>query len=369
VQLEAVELVRVWMPLVRPFRTSFGTQVGRDVLLVHTIAHEAEGWGECVALGDPIYNSEFVDGAELVLRRWLIPALLAETRLTASKVRPAVDRIKGHQMAKAAIELAVLDAQLKAVGMPLSEYLGGVRDSVETGVSIGITDTVEELLEIVANYLSDGYRRVKLKIEPGWDVTPVRAVREQFGDDLVLQVDGNAAYRRREIPTLLALDPFNLALVEQPFAADDLASHVELAHRASTPICLDESIESASDAVAAIGLGACDIVNVKAGRVGGYLEARRIHDVCSAMGVPVWCGGMLETGLGRAANVALASLPNFQLPGDISASNRYYAADLTEPFELVDSSLTVPVRPGLGVMLRDDVLVELAAKREMITAS
>lgn len=367
-KLEAVELIRVQMRLVQPFRTSFGTQTGRDVLLLRAITDGGEGWGECVALTNPVYNAEFVDGAEQVIRRWLAPALFAQPHLTAARVGPATDHIKGNQMAKSALEMAVLDAQLRAIGMPLADYLGGVRDTVESGVSIGITNTVEELLDDVASYLADGYHRIKLKIQPGWDVGPVRAVRERFGDDLLLQVDANTAYRRADIPALLRLDPFRLLLLEQPFAADDLAAHADLARRAATPVCLDESIESAQHAAAAITLGACSIINIKAGRVGGYLEARRVHDVAAAAGVPVWCGGMLETGVGRAGNVALAALPNFRLPGDTSASDRYYQTDLTEPFTLTNSRLTVPTRPGLGVTVHDDVLADLHAIRSTITA-
>jgi O-succinylbenzoate synthase len=367
-KLEALELVRVRMPLVAPFRTSFGTQTERDVLLLRAVTGESEGWGECVALTDPVYNAEFVDSAEQVIRRWLAPALFADPHLTAARVAPVIGHVKGNQMAKAAVEMAVLDAQLRAAGMPLVDYLGGVRDTVDSGVSVGITDTVGELLGVVAGYLDEGYRRIKLKVEPGWDVAPVRAVRERFGDDLLLQVDANTAYRRADIPTLLRLDEYGLLLIEQPFATDDLGAHAELARRAVTPVCLDESIESAQDAAAAIEMGACSIVNIKAGRVGGYLEARRVHDVCDAAGVPVWCGGMLETGVGRAANVALAALPNFRLPGDTSGSDRYYATDLTEPFTLVDSALRVPTGPGLGVTVREDVLADRGAQRDTLRA-
>jgi O-succinylbenzoate synthase len=368
VKLQSAELVRVEMPLVHPFRTSFGTQTRRDVLLIRALTDDGDGWGECVALSDPVYSAEYVDGAEEVIRRWLLPALFAEPQLTAARVGPATEHIKGHPMAKAAVESAVLDAQLRAAGMPLVDYLGGVRQSVECGVSVGIADTVADLLRAVGGYLEDGYRRIKLKIEPGWDLEPVGAVRRQFGADLALQVDANTAYRRADIPHLQRLDEFGLLLVEQPFPAEDLAAHSELARRAVTPVCLDESIESAADAAAAIAAGACSIVNIKAGRVGGYLEARRVHDICAAAGVPVWCGGMLETGIGRAANVALAALPGFVLPGDTSASDRYYRTDLTEPFVLVDSSLRVPIGPGLGVAIRDDVLTELGARRDIISA-
>lgn len=365
-KLEALELVRVEMPLMRPFRTSFGRQSGRQVLLVRAMTDVGEGWGECVAADEPVYNEEYVDGAEQVIRRWLAPALFAVQPLTAPRVPAALSRYRGHLMAKAALETAVLDAQLRASGMALVDYLGGVRDRTDSGVSLGITDTVEELLDLVDGCLAEGYRRIKLKIEPGWDVSPVRAVRERFGDDLLLQVDANTAYRRADIPQLRRLDEFGLLLVEQPFEPDDFGSHAELARTATTPVCLDESILSAENAAAAIKAGACDIVNIKAGRVGGLQEARRVHDVCTAFGVPVWCGGMLETGVGRAANVALATLPGFTLPADTAASDRYYRVDVTDPFVLEDGGLRVPDGPGIGVNVRADVLTELGADRETL---
>ena len=228
-----------------------------------------------------------------------------------------------------------------------------------SGVSVGIMDSIPELLDAVAGYLDAGYVRIKLKIEPGWDVEPVRAVRERFGDDVLLQVDANTAYTLGDAPLLARLDPFDLLLIEQPLPEDDILGHAELARRIRTPICLDESIVSARSAADAIALGACQIVNIKPGRVGGYLEARRIHDVCPAHGVPVWCGGMLETGLGRAANVALAALPGFTLPGDMSASDRFYRTDITEPFVLRDGGLRVPSGPGLGVAPIPELLAEM----------
>ena len=231
-----------------------------------------------------------------------------------------------------------------------------MRDAVDSGVSVGIMDSVPALLDAVACYLDQGYLRIKLKIEPGWDIEPVRAVRERFGDDVLLQVDANTAYTLRDARHLARLDPFDLLLIEQPLPEDDVRGHAELARLITTPVCLDESIESAKDAADAIAIGACSIVNVKPGRVGGYLEARRVHDVCAANGVPVWCGGMLETGIGRAANVALAALPNFTLPGDTSASDRYFREDLTDPFVLEDGRLRVPVGPGIGVTPSDDRL-------------
>ncbi|HJP65325.1 MAG TPA: o-succinylbenzoate synthase [Actinomycetota bacterium] len=348
-KLQAVELRRIAMPLVDPLRTSFGSEAERDILLVRAVTSEAEGWGECVASTEPLYSSEYVDGAQEVIERFFLPRLFAHDDLDAAAVGTLLDPIKGHRMAKGAVEMAVLDAELRAAGMPLAEFLGGARDEVDCGVSIGIQESIPELLDSVGRYLEQGYRRVKLKIEPGWDLEPVATVRERFGDDLLLQVDANTAYTVADGPQLAKLDAFDLLLIEQPLFEEDIAGHAVLAKQVRTPICLDESITSAKAAADAVNAGACRIVNIKAGRVGGYLEARRVHDVCQSMGVPVWCGGMLETGLGRAANVALASLPNFTLPGDTSASSRYWATDITEPFVLRDGRLRVPEGPGLGV--------------------
>ena len=357
-KLTEVELRRVRMPLVTPFRTSFGTQASRDVLLVKVVTPDGEGWGECVALEEPVYSSEYVEGAHHVLSTHLLPRLLDAPDVTAVSVGPLLQAVKGHRMAKAAVEAAVLDAELRASGVSLARYLGGVRDIVDSGVSIGIMASLGELLDTIEGYLAAGYRRVKLKIEPGWDVEPVTQVRRRFGD-VPLWVDANAAYSLADADHLARFDELGLQLIEQPLPEDDLAGHAELARRITTPICLDESITSAGSAAEAIGRGACGVVNVKAGRVGGYLEALRIHDVCAARSVPVWCGGMLETGIGRAANVALATLPNFTLPGDISASARYYATDLTEPFVLHDGRLSVPDGPGIGRAPLPDVLSRL----------
>jgi O-succinylbenzoate synthase len=367
VKLRGIELRRVSLPLVTPFRTSFGTQTARDALLVRVETPEGDGWGECVAMDQPRYSPEYVDGAAAVLRRFLVPALLAQDEITAAGVLPALAWCKGHPMAKAALEMAVLDAEARQAGLPLARVLGGVRTHVPAGVSVGITGSTEELLEVVAGYLAEGYARINLKIEPGHDLERVRAVRERFGDDHLLQVDANAAYTLADAAHLARLDPFHLLLIEQPRAEDDLRQHAELARRIRTPICLDESITSARAAADAIALGACAVVNIKAGRVGGYLEARRVHDVCAAHGIAVWCGGMLETGLGRAANVALASLPGFTLPGDTSASDRYFADDITEPFVLEQGTLAVPTGPGLGVALRADVLDAATTGTEWLT--
>ena len=362
-----VELRRIRLPLVAPFRTSFGTQTERDVLLIKVMTPESEGWAECVAMSEPVYSPEFVDGAQVVLERFLLPALLTQSDVAASGVAPALAFVKGHPMAKAAIETAILDAQLRAHGQSMASFLGATRDAVDAGVSVGIMDSVDALLETVGSYLSEGYKRIKLKIEPGWDIEPVRAVRERFGDDVLLQVDANTAYTVADARHLAKLDPFDLLLIEQPLPEDDIRGHAELAKVITTPVCLDESIESARDAADAIALGACSVVNIKPGRVGGYLEARRIHDVCAAHGVPVWCGGMLETGIGRAANVALAALPNFTLPGDTSASGRYFREDITAPFVLEGGQLRVPDGPGIGVAPLPDALEAVTVSVSHVT--
>jgi O-succinylbenzoate synthase len=357
-KIEAVDLRRVSIPLIAPFRVSFGVEHHRDILLVRVVGSDAEGWGECVAMSRPLYSAEYTDGAEDVLRRHILPRLFEAGNVAADQVAEILRPIRGHPMAKAALELAVLDAELRAAGISLAAHLGAVRAEVDCGVSVGIYEDPDELVEVVGGYLSEGYRRIKLKIEPGHDVGAVAAVRQRF-PGILLQVDANAAYTLDDARQLARLDEFELLLIEQPLSEDDVRGHAELARLVRTPICLDESITSARAADDAIALGACRIVNIKAGRVGGYLEARRVHDVCATRGVPVWCGGMLETGLGRAANVALAALPNFTLPGDTSASGRYYAQDITEPFVLRDGRLAVPAAPGLGVTPIPEVLDEL----------
>src|SRR5215469_3198718 len=371
-KLAGVELRRIEMPLVAPFRTSFGVEDTRDVLLLRVVASgpdgEVEGWGECVAMADPLYSSEYVDAAADVIRRFLLPRLAATSALDAGQVATALAPVKGHWMAKAALEMAILDAELRAAGRPLARELGAVRERVACGVSVGIMDSVGELLDAVAGYLDAGYVRIKLKIQPGWDIEPVRAVRERFGEDVLLQVDANTAYTLADARHLARLDPFDLLLIEQPLEEDDVLGHASLAKVLSTPVCLDESITSARTAAAAITLGACQVINIKPGRVGGYLEARNIHDVCAAHGIPVWCGGMLETGLGRAANVALAALPNFTLPGDTSASDRYYRTDITAPFVLDNGHLAVPSGPGLGVLPDRGQLSAVTTSTEWVPA-
>jgi O-succinylbenzoate synthase len=368
-KLTGIELRRISMPLVAPFRTSFGVESTRDILLLRAVlsgssglggsAGESEGWGECVALSDPLYSAEYVDASVDVLKRFMLPRLFSRGHVDGAAVGPALAAFKGHWMSKAVIETAVLDAELRATGRSFARELGATRDRVPCGVSVGIHDSVGALLESVEGYVTAGYVRIKLKIQPGWDLAPVRAVRERFGDDLLIQVDANTAYTLQDARHLARLAEFGLLLMEQPLPEEDMLGHAALAKLIRTPICLDESITSARTAAAAITLGACSIINIKPGRVGGYLEARRIHDLCQAHGIAVWCGGMLETGLGRAANIALAALPGFTLPGDTSASERYYKTDITEPFVLSpDGYLDVPTGPGLGVT---PLAAELAA--------
>ncbi|HVF20493.1 MAG TPA: o-succinylbenzoate synthase [Mycobacteriales bacterium] len=367
-KLNLVELRRARLPLVSPFRTSFGVETTKDVLLIRVETPDAEGWGECVAMAGPLYSSEYVDSAQHVIETFLVPRVAAlGTGVTAAKVAPALEPIKGHPMAKAALELAVLDAELRGYGQPLSERLGSVVDTVPSGVSVGIMDSLPQLLDAVTGYVEAGYVRIKLKIEPGWDVDAVRAVRERF-PDVPLQVDANTAYTLADARHLKKLDDFDLLLIEQPLPEDDVRGHAELAKVIRTPICLDESVTSARAAADAIALGACSVINIKAGRVGGYLEAVRVHDVAAANGVPVWCGGMVETGLGRAANIALAALPGFVLPGDTSASDRFFSQDLiTAPIVVEDGHVRVPTGPGLGVTVDRGVLDELTVSTRAIT--
>lgn len=348
-RIEHAEIIAISLPLVSPFRTSFGTSHTRETFLLRVVTDEAEGWAECGAEPEPLYSSEFLGAAETVIAQELWPRLIASPTPRPERLASVTGAVKGHRMAKHVVETALLDADLRARGMSFAHYLGSVRERVPVGVSVGIMDTVAQLLDAIAGYLEAGYQRIKLKIEPGWDVDVVRTVRETFGYDVPLQVDANTAYTLADARHLARLDEFQLLLIEQPFAEDDLLGHAALARRLETPVCLDESITSARAAATAISLEACSVINIKPARVGGYLESRRIHDLATAHGLPVWCGGMLETGLGRAANCALAGLPGFSLPGDTSASRRYYHEDITPPFELVAGHLQIPTGPGLGV--------------------
>ncbi len=367
IRVRSVELRLVSLPLVRPFRTSFGADATKEAVLVRAETPEGGGWGECAAGPAPRYSEEFNASTWLALRDHLVPSLLQGGPLEPEDVAGRLGWARGHRMAKAALEMAILDADLRARGVSLADHLGGVRDRVPCGVSVGIAGSVAELVDQVQGYLASGYVRVKLKIEPGFDVAPVIEVRRAF-PDTPISVDGNGAYALEDGPVFDALDEQDLLMIEQPLGHEDLLDHAALQSKLTTPICLDESIRHAADARAAIELGACRVINIKAGRVGGLLEAVRVHDVARDRGVPVWCGGMLETGIGRAANLALASLPGFTLPGDTSASDRYFAEDITDPHRLApDGTMAVPGGPGIGVEPLPDRLAACTVEVERIT--
>lgn len=367
VTLDAVELRVLQIPLVSPFTTSFGTETVREVIVVTTETPDGRGWGEVVTQAEPSYSSEYTQGAWDVLTRFLAPALLGRRTVAPEEVAGILAPVVGHRMAKAGLELAVIDAALRAEGRSLAAYLGAEKDRVPSGVSVGIQRDPAALVDTVGGYLDEGYVRIKIKIKPGRDIDDTAAVRSAFGG-IPLQVDANSAYTLADADTLQGLDAFDLLLIEQPLQEDDLVDHATLAKRLTTPVCLDESIVSDKAAADALQLGAAAIINIKAGRVGGYLEALAIHDRCRAAGIPVWCGGMLETGIGRAANAALAALPGFLLPGDISASARFYDRDIvTEPAVIEDGHVRVPTGPGLGVEIDEAALEAFTVHRERIT--
>ncbi|GAA1644064.1 o-succinylbenzoate synthase [Microbacterium flavum] len=362
VTLEAIELRVLHLPLVSPFTTSFGTESVREVIVVRARTTDGDGWGEIVTSAEPYYSSEYTHGAWDVAQRFLAPALLDARTLAPDDVPRLLEPVVGHRMVKAGLELAVLDAALRAESRPLGEYLGATVDRVPSGVSVGIQRDPDALVEAVGGYLDQGYVRIKIKIKPGRDLADTAAVRDAFGG-IRLQVDANSAYTLADADLLAELDRFDLLLIEQPLQEDDLVDHAALARRLRTPVCLDESITSLKAAADALALGSASVINIKAGRVGGYLEAVRIHDLCREAGVPVWCGGMLETGIGRAANAALAALPGFTLPGDVSASDRFYTRDIvTDPIVLEDGHVRVPTGPGLGIdidpIALDDVTID-----------
>jgi o-succinylbenzoate synthase len=366
VTLEGFELRVLQIPLIAPFTTSFGTETVREVIIARAFTAEGEGWGEIVTGASPLYSSEYTQSAWDVALRWLVPALLDRQTIAPEEVADTLRPFVGHRMAKAGLELAVLDAALRAEERPLGEYLGAVHDRVPSGVSVGIQRDTAALVEAVRGYLDEGYVRIKIKIKPGRDLAETAAVRDAFGD-IPLQVDANSAYTLADADTLAELDRFDLLLIEQPLQEDDLVDHATLARRLRTPVCLDESIVSEKSARDALALEAASVINIKAGRIGGYLEAVRIHDLCREAEVLVWCGGMLETGIGRAANAALAALPGFLLPGDISASNRFYARDIvTEPAVLVDGHVRVPTGHGLGVEIDPVALDDFTVAREIV---
>ncbi len=366
VTLDGFELRVLHIPLVSPFTTSFGTETVREVIVVRALAPDGDGWGEIVTGAAPLYSSEYTHGAWDVAQRFLIPALLERRLLSPTDVADVLEPVKGHRMPKAGLELAVLDAALRRDGTPLAAYLGAVRDRVPSGVSVGIQRDPSALVDTVHGYLDEGYVRIKIKIKPGRDIDDTAAVRDAFGT-IPLQVDANSAYTLMDADTLAELDRFDLLLIEQPLQEDDLVDHATLARELKTPVCLDESIVSAKAARDALALGSCSVINIKAGRVGGYLEAVRIHDLARDAGIPVWCGGMLETGIGRAANAALAALPGFTLPGDVSASSRFYGQDIvTEPAVLEGGHVRVPTGAGLGVEIDAVALEDFTVERAVI---
>ncbi len=348
-RLQRIGLTLVRLPLVRPFRTSSSLKDHIQHILVRVEDSEgAIGWGECASPTDPYYCPETTETCWHILKDFLIPSCLSRDWDTIDELIALFGPIKGNNFAKAGLEMACWDLLALREGKPLSEMLGGVRSEILSGVSLGIERDFGRLLGLIAQYLDEGYRRIKLKIGPGHDVDVVRQVRDRY-PSISLQVDANSAYTLEDIDALRQLDDFDLLLIEQPLAHDDIIDHARLQAALRTPICLDESIHSADDARKALEIGACRTINIKVSRVGGLREAKRIHDLCYGQGVPVWCGGMHEFGIGRAANVAIASLPGFTLPGDISGSDKYYHEDLVDPpIVAIDGAVYVPRSPGLG---------------------
>ena len=370
IKVEQIALHLIAMPLVSPFETSFGRETVRQAILVELRTPNGSGWGECVAGSAPAYSYETTDTAWSVLSQHLAPAVMKQPFDSLVALHERWAWMRGHNMARAAVEQAAAALLAADAGQSLAAFLGGARTSVPVGVSVGIQATPEALVDTVAGYLAQGYGRIKLKIKPGKDIAFVAAVRRAF-PAVLLQVDANSAYSLADSERLRQLDDFDLLLIEQPLDHDDIYEHSLLQRQLRTPICLDESIHTLLHARAALALGACRIINIKVGRVGGLTPARQIHDLCQAHDVPVWCGGMLETGVGRAANLALASLPNFRLPGDISASSRYYTADIAEPtFSLnPDSTISVPAAPGLGVTVNREALMRVTLASATFSAA
>ena len=362
-----ITLREVRMRLVKPFETSFGVSHERRILLVEAEADGATGWGETVAGETPFYAPETVETAWHVTREFIWPMLKGRELQSAAEVWGLLGRIRGHNMAKGGVEAAVWDAEARIKDQPLWKMLGGVKEEIPCGVSIGIKPFVEELITTVGQELEAGYQRIKIKIKPGWDVQPVARLREKY-PRMRLMVDANSAYRTEDWETLKRLEAYYLMMIEQPLGWDDLYSHAELQKKLETPICLDECIHTEEQARAAIGLGACRIINVKLGRVGGYTPARRIHDLCQSRSVPVWCGGMLESGVGRAHNIALSTLANFSLPGDVTASKRYWNEDIIEPEVAVSRQGTIraPTGPGIGFEPVRERIEKLTVNREVL---
>ena len=365
IHIDRVVLHHIQMPLARSFETSFGVENERECIIVQVEGSGVVGWGECVAGTGPWYSYETTQTAWHILADFLVPLVLDGYFDGPELTFDAFGRVRGHNMAKAGLEMAIWDLAARQAGVSLSQALGGMRDRISVGVSVGVQADVETLLERIAGFVDQGYRRIKIKIKPGWDVDVTRAVRERF-PDIPLQVDANSAYRLTDVDVFRAIDGLDLLLIEQPLAHDDIYEHSLLQRELKTPVCLDESIHSVDDARAALALRSCRVINVKPGRVGGHTSSKRIHDFCQSEQVPLWHGGMLETGVGRAHSVALASLAGFTLPGDISASARYYYEDIVDPPFVLndDSTLSVPDGAGIGVTVNIDRLKAVTLRSE-----
>ena len=366
-RIDKIELRHLELPLVHPFETSFGREEVRQTILVAVYSEGLTGWGESATSAGPWYEYETVETCWHVLREFLGPQVVGQQVASPEDAARLMAPVRGHNIAKMGLEAAIWDLLGQAQGFSISQLLGGVRERVAVGVSIGVQDSLPALLERITVFQAQGYSRVKIKIKPGWDLDVVRQVRERFAG-LPLMVDANSAYTLADAEKLVALDQFDLMMIEQPLAYDDLVDHAELQQRLRTPICLDESVPSLAATRAALALGSGRIVNIKPGRVGGLTVAKAIHDLCREQGLPVWCGGMLETGIGRAHNVALASLPGFTLPGDISASQRYFHEDIVEPAFVInpDGTMDVPAGPGIGVQVLHDRIKAATVRREVV---
>jgi o-succinylbenzoate synthase len=366
-RLRKITLREIHLRLISPFETSFGRTELRRILLVEADVDGTIGWGESTAGETPFYSYETVETDWIILRDYLWPMLKGREIASASEAWDLLAPVRGHNMAKAAIETALWDAEARQKNLPLSKLLGGTLREIPCGVSIGIQPSIPDLIAKVEKELAAGYQRIKIKIKPGNDIEPVRALRERF-PRIRLMVDANSAYRLEDTPLLKALDAYYLIMIEQPLGWDDIFSHIDLQRRLDTPICLDECIHELDHARAAIETGACRIINIKLGRVGGHTAARRIHDLCESRSVPVWCGGMLESGIGRAHNIAMSSLANFNLPGDVSASRRYWEEDIIQPEVEVSSqgTIRVPETPGIGFIPRLDRIESITFRRETL---
>ena len=369
-KIAAVTLREIRMPLVHFFETSFGRTTARRILLVTVHADGLNGWAECVAAENPFYNEEYIDTAWMVLKQFLVPSVFGRNIGSGREVPALYRNVRGNRMAKAALENAIWDAEAREKNVPLWKLLGGTRHEIACGVSIGIQDSVEQLLEKISTELAAGYQRIKVKVKPGWDVNVLEPIRERW-PDILLSCDANSAYTLADAAHLRQFDAFRLLMIEQPLWNDDTLAHACIQKTLKTSICLDESIRHARDAQAALETGACRIINVKVGRVGGFSEAIAVHDVCRSHDVPVWCGGMLESGVGRAHNIALSTLPNFRLPGDVSASKRYWKEDIIEPAVEVSPQGTIAIsdKPGTGYTVREDLVERLTVRKETITST